>query len=65
MQSLNQKKEILTFYSQPSTMTLPGKYTQTIKKLPNDIAELTRIVQGLVLHEYVAPPLSKSCGDSL
>jgi hypothetical protein len=56
MQSPKQKKEILEFYSRPGAMTFAGKYAQTIRRLPNDIDELTRIVKGLVIHEYVALP---------
>jgi hypothetical protein len=47
-------KQIIDFYRQPGKMTSGGKYAASLKKLPQDAAELTRIVQGLAIHEYVA-----------
>jgi hypothetical protein len=35
-------------------MTTSGKYAAILRKLPNDVPELTRIVQGLAIHEFVA-----------
>ncbi|GAB4368105.1 MAG: transglutaminase-like domain-containing protein [Elainellaceae cyanobacterium] len=47
-------KPILDFYAHPSAITSTGKYTTWFNQLPNNISELTRIIQGLVLYEYVA-----------
>jgi Transglutaminase-like superfamily len=49
------KSEILNFYSCPAAMTVTGKHSALLRELPNEVAELTRIIQGLVLYEYVAP----------
>ena len=55
--SAKPSKQILDFYSQPGKMTVVGKkYAAVLKKLPKDVIELTRIVQGLAIHEYVASP---------
>lgn len=35
-------------------MTATGKYAALLERLPNDVAALVRIVQGLTLHEFVA-----------
>jgi hypothetical protein len=48
------KSNVLTYYSQPGNMTNPHSYTSVIKKLPDDIVSLTRIVQGLVIHPFTA-----------
>jgi hypothetical protein len=44
----------LDFYMRPASMTSGGEYAVVLATLPNDVGELVRIVQGLVLHEYVA-----------
>jgi hypothetical protein len=35
-------------------MTTPGRYAAALEQLPGDIESLVRIVQGLVIHEFVA-----------
>ena len=45
---------ILDFYKRPAAMTSAGRFAPLFDPLPRDIAGLTRIVQGLVLHEFVA-----------
>ena len=47
-------KQILDFYAKSGQMTSAGKYLDMLKGLPNDVTLLTRIVQGLAIHEYVA-----------
>jgi hypothetical protein len=47
-------KQVLDYYSKPGKMTSSRKYTAILKKLPKDVTSLARIVQGLVIHEYVA-----------
>ena len=49
-------KEIIDYYSKPGPMTFAGKYADLINTLPDDIVTLAQIVQGLVIHEYVASP---------
>jgi|SRR5437773_7954715 len=51
------RKAILNFYSRPGAMTSAGKYAALLERLPNDVAALVRIVQGLTLHEFVASSL--------
>jgi hypothetical protein len=51
------RKAILDFYSRPGAMTSAGKYAGLLERLPNDVAALVRIVQGLTLHEFVASSL--------
>lgn len=48
------QQQILDFYARPSAMTFGGEYVAMLDKLPNDVGELTRIIQGLVIHEYAA-----------
>lgn len=50
-------QKVLDFYSRPGAMTSAGKYFAVLEHLPNDIAGLVRIVQGLALHEFVASSL--------
>src|SRR5262245_33117030 len=46
--------EILTFYAEPSTLTSPGRHAAAFEQLPSDPIALARVVQGLVLHKYMA-----------
>lgn len=46
--------EILDVYRQPSALTSPGRHARLFDALPNDPVALARIVQGLVLHKYMA-----------
>ena len=50
-------QQILAFYAAPGAMTSAGRYASTFDDLPDDVAGLVRIVQGLALHEYVASVL--------
>lgn len=45
---------ILDFYRQPSELTSAGALAPLFESLPANPASLARIVQGLVLHKYVA-----------
>lgn len=47
-------QQILDYYSCPTAMTSAGKYTAWFDELPNDVGELTRIIQGIAIYEYVA-----------
>jgi hypothetical protein len=46
--------DVLKFYAEPSALTSPGRHTKAFEALPNDPVALARIVQGLVLHKYMA-----------
>lgn len=48
------QQQILNFYARPTAMTSANEYAALFDGLPNDVGELTRIIQGLVLYEYVA-----------
>jgi hypothetical protein len=54
--SATSHQQILDFYRRPGAMTSGGKHAAALAKLRDDIAELVRIVQGLVVHEYAASP---------
>ena len=47
-------KPILDYYARHSGMTSPGRHAGLLEPLPSDVGLLARIVQGLVIHEYVA-----------
>ena len=47
-------KQLRDFYSQPGPITSPGAFAQALKPLPDDIESLGRVVQGLIIHEFVA-----------
>jgi Transglutaminase-like superfamily len=51
------QEQILDFYSAPGAITSAGRYGSLFERLPNDIGALVRIVQGLALHEFVAPSM--------
>jgi len=51
------REETLDFYARPTEMTDAGKYSTLFGRLPGDVDSLARIVQGLVVHEFVASAL--------
>jgi hypothetical protein len=51
------QQQINAFYARAEGMTSPGSHAALLESLPADIGELARIVQGLVIHEFVAEPL--------
>lgn len=53
---MSTQRQILDYYKKPGPMTSAGKYSAMLKELPDDVAALTRIVQGLAIHEFVAKP---------
>jgi hypothetical protein len=48
------RQDILDFYAQPSVMTSPGRYAAMFSELPNDVGELVRVIQHLVVYDVVA-----------
>ena len=46
--------DILAFYACHSPMTEPGEASALIEPLPNDVAALTRVIQGLGIYDVVA-----------
>ena len=49
-------RQILDFYSHPGPITSAGPYAEILEQLPDDLESLVRVVQGLVIHEFVAEP---------
>jgi Transglutaminase-like superfamily len=49
------RQDILDFYMRPASMTSGDEYAAMLAGLPNDIGALVHIVQGLTLHEHMAP----------
>ena len=45
---------ILDYYARPGAMTVT-QHHDLIAALPGDVAKLARIVQGLAIHQYMAP----------
>ena len=45
----------LDFYRRPATMSAPGGQARLFEGLPRDAGALARIVQGLLIHEHIAP----------
>lgn len=46
--------DTLAFYASHSPMTEPGKMSALLEPLPNDLAGLSRVVQGLGIYDVVA-----------
>lgn len=44
----------LAFYTEPASMTSAGRYAPLLQNLPGDVSSLAAIVQGLLIHEYMA-----------
>jgi hypothetical protein len=47
-------RQILDFHAQAGAMTSPGRQARSFDGLPRDVAALARIVQGLMVHEFMA-----------
>jgi hypothetical protein len=48
------EQPILDFYAQPSVMTSVGRHAPMFNELPNDVGELVRTIQHLVVYDVVA-----------
>ena len=46
--------DILAFYASHSPMSDPGEASALIDPLPNDVAALARVIQGLGIYDVVA-----------
>jgi hypothetical protein len=49
-----QTSEAHAYYARPGAMTTASKYAAALQTLPDDLGGLVRVIQGVVLHEYVA-----------
>jgi hypothetical protein len=45
---------MLDYYAAPGPMTGAGRHAGALAKLPDDVAELARIIQGIAVHQYMA-----------
>lgn len=57
------QQNILDFYRHPAVVTAAGKYAAQLDELPNDVGSLTRVVQGLLIHEYMASAYGVQISD--
>jgi len=57
------REHILEFYRSPAKMTSVGGYALQVALLSRDVAALARIVQGLLLHEHIAPAYGVELSD--
>jgi hypothetical protein len=53
----------LPYYTAPSAITAPGRYAALLDGLPHDVAGLAAVVQGLVIHEHIAPAYGVTLTD--
>jgi hypothetical protein len=56
-------QQVLDFYTRPAAMTSPGRHARLFAGLPRDVADLARVVQGLLLHEHFAPAYGVTLSD--
>lgn len=56
-------QDILDFYTHTAVMTSPGDHAQAFAGLPGDVSRLAPIVQGLLLHEHLAPVYGETLTD--
>lgn len=50
------EKAVLAYYTQQSIATSPGRWDSLLDQLPASPAEIARVVQGLLIYEWVAEP---------
>lgn len=53
----------LEYYARPAAMTSVGRFLPLVEALPRDVAPLAGIVQGLVIHEHIAPAYGVTLSD--
>ncbi len=61
---MGDREEILAFYRTPERMTSPGAGASLLACLPRDIPSLACTVQGLLLHEHIAPASGVELSDA-
>src|SRR5437016_13334953 len=54
---------MLDFYRRPATMTSGGEHARMLDAVPRDLAGMTRVVQGLLLHEHWSPAYGVTLPD--
>jgi hypothetical protein len=53
-------QRVLDFYRTAADMTSAGRHLARLAELPNDPVALIHAVQGLVIHEFLAPALARA-----
>lgn len=53
----------LAFYARPDGMTSPGRFAALLEPLPDDVAALAAVAQGLIVHEHWAPAYGLNLSD--
>lgn len=53
----------LDFYLQQDEMSDPRRHAPAVAALPGDVGALTRVIQGVMLHEHFAPAYGVSLSD--
>jgi hypothetical protein len=48
-------RDVLDFYSETSRLTSVGRFAPLVERLTSDVPSLVHIIQGISIHEYVAP----------
>ncbi len=56
-------EQILGFYQKQGAMTDAREHGESFRSLPHDVASLAAIVQGLLLHEHIAPAYGVTLTD--
>ena len=54
---------MLDFYTRPAIMTSGGEHERMLDAVPRDLAGMTRVAQGLLLHEHWAPAYGMPLSD--
>ena len=57
------RPEVLAFHTRPAAMTSAGAHGSRFDGLPLEVADLARVVQGLLLHEHWAPAYGVALSD--
>lgn len=48
------RHDTLAYFAQPDGMTSLGRHAHLVAALPDDVAGIARIIQGLAIHQYMA-----------
>ena len=51
------------YYTQPDVMTTPGRHAKRFTSLPDDVAALAAVAQGLIVHEAWAGAYGRTLSD--
>lgn len=61
--AVNTERSTLAYYTEPATYTSPGPYTSYLDALPTEVAALTEVGHGLMIHEHIAPAYGVTLTD--